>query len=241
MGEDCLLHPEMGLNTLKPDAASLQRSEVHYGWHSELWMASLESAPLIHQQVKACSELFSKRAKKNRAEVRGSRERAEQAASVNVYIVWKANWTTVTYLRDGDDSWPGVWRRALCVETTVTSPSAQNNLPARAGLSVVCLHWDLFQTSHAHANVHSTLHTLGKCASRTENTDLRGKLWADFIPSVCVCVCVCVCASKPPEISKLSGTESWLQSSSINSHIMWTAAWPNAECVRSIISWIYDP
>lgn len=37
----------------------------------------------------------------------------------------------------------------VCVETTVTSPPAQNNLPARTGLSVVCLHWELFQTAHA--------------------------------------------------------------------------------------------
>lgn len=85
-----------------------------------------------------------------------------QVACVYVYIVWRANWRMVTYLRDGEDSWPGVWRRALCVETTVTSLPAQNNLPARTGLSVVCLHWELFQTAHAHAHMHGTLNTSRK-------------------------------------------------------------------------------
>lgn len=90
-----------------------------------------------------------------------------------MYIVWKANWRMITYLRDGEDSWLGVWRRALCVETTVTSPSAQNNLPARAGLSVVCLHWELFQTAHARANVHGTLHTSRKYVYLT----LKAQTW----------------------------------------------------------------
>lgn len=76
-----------GLHTLKPDAARLHSSEVHYGLNSEVWMAYLESARLIHHQVKARSKLFFSQAKENRAEVCGSRERAEQAASVYVYIV----------------------------------------------------------------------------------------------------------------------------------------------------------
>lgn len=48
--ENCLL-----LHTLKPDAARLQRSEVHYGLNFEVWMAYLEPARLIHHHVQTCS------------------------------------------------------------------------------------------------------------------------------------------------------------------------------------------
>lgn len=43
-GENCLLYPGRGLHTLKPDAARLQGSEVHYGLNFEVWMAYLEQA-----------------------------------------------------------------------------------------------------------------------------------------------------------------------------------------------------
>ncbi len=95
----------------------------------------------------------------------------------------------VTYLRDGEDSWLWVWRRALCVETTVTSPPTQNSLPASTGLSVVCLHWELFQTARARADAHSKLHTKYVYTShwkhRPEKSVTRVK-WEHFFQSVCL-------------------------------------------------------
>lgn len=78
-------------------------------------MAYLESARLIHHQVKSMFVNSFKQAEENRAEEESRDREQKQAASVYVYIVWRANWRMVTYLRDGEDSRPGVWRRALCV------------------------------------------------------------------------------------------------------------------------------
>ena len=83
-----------------------------------------------------------------------------------MYIVWKANRECSPICEPEKIHKFKSWRRVLCVETTVTSSQAQNNLSASL--------WFVYIESYSRQRVHTPA-----CTPRgnTENTDLKNWSW----------------------------------------------------------------
>lgn len=84
----------------------------------------------------------------------------------------------VTYLQHGEDS-----QLSLCVETTLTSLSAQNIRPAGNCPSVPCLHWGLRRSRHTPRHEQWAAHI-------QDNMRLKGvtvKMWKIACCSVVAC------------------------------------------------------